>query len=69
VDYKQVIYSRKNESWFEVKVDDKKMMIVADSWERFLDQYGTNPKHNEKRIAGMDSVDKQALTDFLAKIK
>jgi hypothetical protein len=33
----------------------------------FLDQHGTNPKHEGKRLSGSDSVNKEAFKELLKK--
>lgn len=60
----RVFYSRKG-TVFHVESGNNKYIVANDEWDAFLDQYGTNPKSDGKRIAGSDSVDRVALTTFL----
>ena len=62
--YRKVFFSRKGDV-FEVQFDEQKINVVANQWDSFLDQYGTNLKNKGKRIAGSDSVDEIALKIFI----
>lgn len=65
----RVFYKLTSEFFLVEVSEDESYGFSETSWNHFLNQYGSNPKHDGKRLSGTDSVDKEAFYRFVEERK
>lgn len=64
-----VIYKLTSDVFLVEVSNDESYGFSESAWCQFLNRYGSNPKHEGKRLFGTDSVDKEAFYSFVEERK
>jgi hypothetical protein len=69
MEYLKVLYKRVSDQFLVEVSEEESYGFPETAWDQFLNRYGTNPKHDGKRLSGSDSVDKEAFYRFVEERK
>jgi hypothetical protein len=67
MELRKVTYSRRENDTFKVESEGEVNYFTSDAWNDFLNQHGTNPKQEGKRMSGSDSVNKEAFQKLISR--